>query len=183
MAAGAGPSGSRINCSVGCLAVARTSVVFSDIGTTLAPKPLAPKPGRQKPGAGTRNGGSCNSSAMSANSARMSDASANRASGSRDVARAMNSSNCGGTPPITELGGGNVVVDPLIRHRQGAVAGERRCPGEEFVRQDPHRIDVASGLALPLLTCSGDRYAAVPRITLVEVIPASASAPIRNRRA
>lgn len=32
------------------------------------------------------------------------------------------------------------------------------------------------GLASPSRTCSGDRYAAVPKITLVEVIPAAATA-------
>ena len=57
-------------------------------------------------GAGTRNCGRANCSAIASNSAPIAAASLKRASASRAVARAMNSSNWPGTPSITELGAG-----------------------------------------------------------------------------
>ena len=42
--------------------------------------------------------------------------------------------------------------------------------GQQFVGQDADGVYTAARAGVTVPTCSGDRYAAVPRMTLVEVI-------------
>jgi len=58
-------------------------------------------------------------------------------------------------------------------HGYGRFAAERRAAGEDFVKDQPQRVDIGSLIRGLPSACSGAIYAGVPMIAPVAVTPAA----------